>query len=138
MNKKIIISIMAIIIICIVGAYLYDMNRTLTLNDYFDTSGNYKSEWNNNSKEIMVQKEFPLKFNQTWDNVTTTVSFYKNNQLLKSISDVNSTENGKLVVEVTTKLSAEPDNIEFDIIEGDIIYSDVEGIEFGENFHWFK
>lgn len=138
MNKKIIISIMAIIIICIVGAYLYDMNRTLTLNDYFDTSGNYSSEWNNNSKEIMVQKEFPLKFNQTWDNVTTTVSFYKNNQLLKSISDVNSTENGKLVVEVTTKLSAEPDNIEFDIIEGDIIYSDVEGIEFGENFHWFK
>lgn len=129
---------MAIIIICIVGAYLYDMNRTLTLNDYFDTSGNYSSEWNNNSKEIMVQKEFPLKFNQTWDNVTTTVSFYKNNQLLKSISDVNSTENGKLVVEVTTKLSAEPDNIEFDIIEGDIIYSDVEGIEFGENFHWFK
>lgn len=129
---------MAIIIICIVGAYLYDMNRTLTLNHYFDTSGNYSSEWNNNSKEIMVQKEFPLKFNQTWDNVTTTVSFYKNNQLLKSISDVNSTENGKLVVEVTTKLSAEPDNIEFDIIEGDIIYSDVEGIEFGENFHWFK
>ena len=129
---------MAIIIICIVGAYLYDMNRTLTLNDYFDTSGNYSSEWNNNSKEIMVQKEFPLKFNQTWDNVTTTVSFYKNDQLLKSISDVNSTEDGKLVVEVTTKLSAEPDNIEFDIIEGDIIYSDVEGIEFGENFHWFK
>lgn len=74
MNKKIIAII--IIILCIIGVYLYGTHKELTLNDYFVKSDDYTSTWNNVSKEISVQKEFPLKFNQTYENVATEVTFY--------------------------------------------------------------
>ena len=137
-NKKFFIAIVIVVLIVICGLYLYDSSRTLTLNDYFEVSGNYSSEWNDSLNEIIVEKVFPLKFNQVYENVTVQVDFYKGSQLLKSISVMNSTEDGKLVVCISAELNEEPDNIDFDIIDGDLIESDVQGIEYGENFHWFK
>ena len=137
-NKKFFIAIVIVVLIVICGLYLYDSSRTLTLNDYFEVSGNYSSEWNDSLNEITVEKVFPLKFNQVYENVTVQVDFYKGSQLLKSISVMNSTEDGKLVVCISAELNEEPDNIDFDIIDGDLIESDVQGIEYGENFHWFK
>lgn len=133
MNKKIIAII--IIILCIFGVYLYGTHKELTLNDYFVKSDDYTSTWNNVSKEISVQKEFPLKFNQTYENVATEVTFYIGNKVLNSTDVVNDTHNGKLTVNVTMKLTEEPTGVDFNIYNGDLIESDIEGLEYGEKFH---
>ena len=136
MKKYMFVIVIVLISFCML--YIYDTSRTLTLNDYFEDNIDYTSDWNNTTKNINVKKEFPLKFNQTYKNITTQVNFYKDSRLLKSVSVINSTNESKLIVCASTKLSEEPNNIEFDIVEGDLIESDIEGAEYGENFHLFK
>ena len=137
MNKNIIIAILILIIVAMVGLYAYDKSRVITLNDYFDKTGDYASEWNNTTKEITVEKVFPLKFNETYENVTTEVSFYTGYSAIGDASVVNDTHDGKLVVHTSVKLPEEPTRIEFDIHDGVLIESDIEAIEFVEHYHWF-
>lgn len=136
MNKNIIIAIL-IIIICFMGIYIYGVQKDLTLNDYFDTSGDYESHWDNSSNKISVYKEFPLKFNQTYENVSVLIDFHDSDGNIESKEVVNDTDNGKLIISTTEKLSAEPTDIAFDIHDGELIDSDSAGLEYSRNFHLF-
>lgn len=133
---KIIIALLVIIIIGM-GIYIYGCHTDLTLGDYFDKSNDYSSEWDDTTKVITVEKVFPLKFNQTYENVSTEITFYKDSSKISNVSVVNDTHDGKLVVYTETKLSEEPNNIEFDIVYGDLVESDNEGLEYSRNFHLF-
>ena len=133
---KIVIILLIAIILCM-GVYIYGIQKDLTLNDYFDVSRDYTSEWNDNTKECTVEKVFPLKFNQTYSNITTEVTFFKDSSQLDSISVVNDTQDGKLVVHSKIKLSEKPTNIEFNIQDGELIDSDTAGLEYSRNFHLF-
>ena len=64
--------------------------------------------------------------------------FYKDSRLLKTVSVINSTKDAKLIVSTSVELNEEPNNIVFDIVEGKLVESDKEGLEYGENFYWFK
>lgn len=135
-SYKIIIALLIIIIIGM-GVYIYGCHTDLTLGDYFDKSNDYSSEWNDASKVITVEKVFPLKFNQTYQNVSTEITFYKDSSKIGNASVINDTHDGKLVVHTKTKLTEEPTNIEFNIVDGNLVDSDIEGLEYSRNFHLF-
>lgn len=65
------------------------------------------------------------------------ITFYKNSVAIDDANIVNDTHDGKLIVNTSTKLPEEPDNIDFNIWNGEIIDSDVEGLEYSRNFHLF-
>ena len=134
MKKNLIIALLIIIII-MMGIYVYGIQKELTLNDYFDTSKEYSSEWNDAAHEITVHKEFPMKFNQTYENVTTQIDFIGKNGDFESADVVNDTRDGKLTVHATQKLSFEPEKIEFDIHDGALIDSDAAGLDYARQFH---
>ena len=89
------------------------------------------------SKELKIEKEFPLKFNQSYKNVKIEITFYKNSVAIGDTEVVNDTHDGKLIVNTSTKLPEEPDNIDFNIYDGEITDSDIEGLEYSGNFHLF-
>lgn len=134
--KKIIIIALIIVIICVAGIYIYENMKPLTINDYFDLDQQYKESWNESAKEFTVMKLFPLKFNQTWENITTNVDFYKDSELIKSVECTNSSENGNLVVYTSVKLHEKPDDVKFDMIDGELIESDINAIRYAENRNW--
>ena len=134
--KKLVI-VFLIILILVMGVYVYGIQKELTLNDYFDTSKEYIADWNNVSNEITVHKEFSMKFNQSYENVTTQIDFIEKNGDLESVDVVNNTHDGKLVVHTTQKLSSQPETIEFDIHDGVLIDSDTAGLDYGRGFHLF-
>jgi len=135
--KKMLIIVFLIMLIIIMGVYIYGIHKELTLNDYFDTSKEYSVDWNEVSKEITVHKEFPMKFNQTYENVTTQIEFVEKNGGLESVDVVNNTHDGKLVVHTTQKLSSQPETIEFDIYDGVLTDSDTAGLDYAQGFHLF-
>lgn len=135
-SKKIILLVLIVIAICIAGIYLYENYKPLTMNDYFDLNEQYNASWNESTNEFSVQKVFPLKFNESYENVTTKVDFYKESELIKSVESTNSTENGKLVVYTSVKLNQKPDDIKFNILEGDLTETDMEAIKFAEKRNW--
>ena len=55
--------------------------------------------------------------------------------MLNSTEVVNDTHNGRLTVNITMKLAEEPTGVDFNIYNGDLIESDVEGLEYGEKYH---
>lgn len=126
-----------VVIIIGMGIYIYGCHTDLTFGDYYDQSNDYLSEWNDTTKVVTVEKVFPLKFNQTYENVSTEITFYKDSSKIGNVSVVNDTHDGKLVVYAETKLPEEPDNIVFDIVYGDLVDSDNEGLEYSRNFHLF-
>lgn len=121
MDKESIIIVLFFTLVLIVGVYSY-MGNISTINYHFDKTGDYISEWNNDTKEITVEQVFPQKFNETLVNVTTEVTFYKGPiGVLDSVSVVNETHDGKLIVHAKAKLPEEPTRIEFDIHYADMV-----------------
>lgn len=135
-SRKIIIMVLIIVAIFVAGIFVYENLKPLTINDYFDSNEQYVGSWNESSKEFTVKKVFPLNFNQSWENITTEVDFYKGSELLKSVESTNSTEDGNLVVYMSVKLSEKPDDVKFNMVEGELIESDMDGIHFAENRNW--
>lgn len=119
-NEKIlgVICIICILFV-IIGMYTYD-NRTLTLDDYFDFSEKATVSWNNNSNELNIQKTIPTKFNESYENVTVKIDFYKDSKYLNTSYITNNTNNTKLVINTVVKLDEKPNNYIFEIIEGDL------------------
>ncbi|MBE6500448.1 MAG: hypothetical protein E7Z80_07905 [Methanobrevibacter thaueri] len=83
---------------------------------------------NNTTKEITVEQVFYQKSDEKLVNITTEVTFFKGSVgVLDSVSVVNDTHDGKLVVHAKAKLPEKPTRIEFDIHYADI--ADAEIIE---------
>ena len=87
-SKKIILLVLIVIAICIAGIYLYENYKPLTMNDYFDLNEQYNASWNGSTNEFSVQKIFPLKFNESYENVTTKVDFYLNSARIPRLLQV--------------------------------------------------
>lgn len=133
---KIIIILLVIVIICM-GIYIYGCQKDLTFQDYFNMDDDYISEWDNTTKVITVEKVVPLKFHQIYENVTTVITFYNNSEQIGKITVVNDTYNNELNLHAKTKLPEEPTEIKFHIEGGDLVDSDLEGLNYSRHFHLF-
>lgn len=119
-DEESIIIVLFFTLVLIVGVYSY-MGNISTINYHFDKTGDI-SEWDNDTKEIIVEQVFPQKFNETLVNGTTEVTFYKGSiGVLDNIFVVNETHDGNLVVHAKAKLPEEPTRIEFDIHYADMV-----------------
>ena len=121
MDKGSLFIVSILIIVLLVGLQPYFM-YIHTLNQDFDKIGDSITEWNNTTKEITVEQVFHQKSDEKLENITTEVTFYKGPiGVLDSVSVVNETHNGKLVVHAKAKLPEKPTRTEFNIHYADIL-----------------
>lgn len=128
-NKKI-LSIICIICILIVGVGIYFCNnQTMTLDDYFDFSEKTNVSWNNNTNELTIQKTIPTKYNESYENVTVKIDFYKDSKYLNTSSITNNTTHNKLIINTVVKLDEKPNSYIFEIVNADSTETTVEAVK---------
>ena len=119
MDKGSLFIVLFLVIVLIAG--LLPLISIHTLNQDFDKIGDCISEWNDTTKEITVEQVFQQKSDEKLANITTEVTFYKGPVgVLDSVSVVNDTHDGKLVVHAKAKLLEKPTRTEFNIHNADM------------------